>query len=689
MADFKEVYQYVTEFGLKFDVQKSGKNKGKIAVKHAASGSNGEETLRCLLRQKECESEYDTFITYVREILTPKPKPAQKQSSSTGGDSDLRGMCLDHPDIDERRKYTTSDLYMLSRIRIVKGKQGEAGVMVVQTGEEGSDLGYKFSVAGVSRSGDVLAKNIREALASAPATDGWKKAKLDYALKDKEQEIRERLYAEIRERGEVLDADVFESNIQRRLEEERPSVEAEISEYTLLDQLNDLVTRTLEQLSDEVRGGTSAKEAFIKQLTKPNFPLMFLKSPRFSEWYKSVTTKGDDGNEYTMTYAEKYKFKGDFVDLLADNLSYLWGENRIRMPMPKIFTNDRHTPCFHFFDLEAAKEVRGEHPAWDEFTSRFSPDEADVFRAFVWSIFDAENRGRQCLYIYDRGYSGKGVVFDAIAHYIGSDLHAALSKDSAINQFAYSKVWDKRLVTVGDNKNANFIRSQFAHSLLGGDWIDVECKGQDSFSAKPQCRVMVGSNKALSIDAKARNETSRVLPIHPDDSEDALVKRDLVVLDEDGNPRHNDLGDPILLGDPEWGEKLKAQFPAFLASCWTAYQKWCPRRCEIIMPKETAERIASFDDDRSDLFEELFEKHFTVTNNPSDFIPCNEMKRAVSTAIKSDDVYRDEGLGYEEWKEFLRRRHDLEAVQSRAQNRKRGYMGIRLKSSTDNESSLI
>ena len=688
MADFNEVYQYVTEFGLKFDVQKSGKNKGKISVKHA-SGSNGEETLRGLLRQKECEGEYDAFITHVREILTPKPKPAQKQSSSTGGDSDLRGMCLDHPDIDERRKYTKTDLYLLSRIRIVKGKQGEAGVMVVQTGEKGSDLGYKFSVAGVSRSGDVLAKNIREALASAPATDNWKKGKLDYDLKGKEQEIRERFYAEIRERGEILDTDAFESNIQKRLEDERPSVESEINDYTLLDQLNESVTRTLEQLSEKVKGGTSAKEAFLKQLTKPDFPLMFLKSSRFSEWYKSDTTKGDDGKEYTITYAEKYKFKGDFVDLLADNLSYLWGENRIRMPMPKIFTNDRNTPCFHFFDLEAAKEVKGDHPAWDEFTSRFTPDEADVFRAFVWSIFDAENRGRQCLYIYDCGYSGKGVVFDAIAHYIGSDLHAALSKDSAINQFAYSKVWDKRLVTVGDNKNANFVRSQFAHSLLSGDWIDVECKGQDSFSAKPQCRVMVGSNKALSIDAKARNESSRVLPIHPDDSEDALVKRALVALDEDGNPRRNDLGDPILLGDPEWGEKLKAQFPAFLASCWPAYQKWCPRRCEIIMPKETAERIASFDDDRSDLFEELFEKHFTVTNNPSDFIPCNEMKRAVSTAIKSDDVYRDERLDYEEWKEFLRRRHDLEAVQSRAQNRKRGYAGIRLKSSTDNESQLI
>ena len=688
MADFNEVYQYVTEFGLKFDVQKSGKNKGRIAVKHA-SGSNGEETLRGLLRQKECESEYDAFITHVREILTPKPKPTQKQSSSTEGDSDLRGMCLDHPDIDERRKYTTTDLYLLSRIRIVKGKQGEAGVMVVQTGEEGSDLGYKFSVAGVSRSGDVLAKNIREALASAPATDEWKKAKLDYELKGKEQEIRERLYAEIREQGESLDADAFESEIQKRLEDERPSVEAEINEYTLLDQLNDLVTRTLEQFSDKVKGGTSAKEAFLKQLTKPDFPLMFLKSPRFSEWYKSETNKGDDGNEYTMTIAEKYKFKGDFVDLLADNLSYLWGENRIRMPMPKIFTNDRHTPCFHFFDLEAAKEVQGEHPAWDEFTSRFTPDEADVFRAFVWSIFDAENSGRQCLYIYDRGYSGKGVVFDAIAHYIGSDLHAALSKDSAVNQFAYSKVWDKRLVTVGDNKNANFIRSQFAHSLLGGDWIDVECKGQDSFSAKPQCRVMVGSNKALSLDAKARNEFSRVLPIHPDDSEDALIKRDLVALDEDGNPRHNDLGDPILLGDPEWGEKLKAQFPAFLASCWPAYQKWCPRRCEIIMPKETAERIASFDDDRTALLEEILSRNFEITNSENDFIERAKMQRAFVEAQKDDETYKEARLTFVEWKEFLRRRYNLEATRPRSIGHRWGYIGIRLKSSTDNESSLI
>ena len=688
MADFNEVYQYVTEFGLKFDVQKSGKNKGRIAVKHA-SGSNGEETLRGLLRQKECESEYDAFITHVREILTPKPKPAQKQSSSTEGDSDLRGMCLDHPDIDERRKYTKTDLSMLSRIRIVKGKQGEAGVMVVQTGEEGSDLGYKFSVAGVSRSGDVLAKNIREALASAPATDEWKKVKFDYELKGKEQEIRERLYAEIRELGEILDADAFESNIQRRLEDERPSVEAEINEYTLLDQLNELVTRTLEQFSDKVRGETSAKKAFLKQLTKPDFPLMFLKSSRFSEWYKQTTTKGDDGKEYTITYAEKYKFKGDFVDLLSDNLSYLWGENRIRMSMPKIFTNDRHTPCFHFFDLEAAKEVQGEHPAWDEFTSRFTPDEADVFRAFVWSIFDAENRGRQCLYIYDRGYSGKGVVFDAIAHYIGSDLHAALSKDSAVNQFAYSKVWDKRLVTVGDNKNANFVRSQFAHSLLGGDWIDVECKGQDSFSAKPQCRVMVGSNKALSIDAKARNEFSRVLPIHPDDSEDALIKRDLVALDEDGNPRHNDLGDPILLGDPEWGEKLKAQFPAFLASCWPAYQKWCPRRCEIIMPKETAERIASFDDDRTALLEEILGRNFEITNSENDFIERANMQRAFVEAQKDDETYKEARLTFAEWKEFLRRRYNLEATRPRSIGHRWGYMGIRLKSSTDNESSLI
>lgn len=689
MADFNEVYQYVTEFGLKFDVQKSGKNKGKITVKHATSGSNGEETLRGLLRQKECESEYDAFITHVREILTPKQKPAQKQSSSTEGDSGLRGMCLDHPDIDERRKYTKMDLLMLSRIRIVKGKQGEAGVMVVQTGEKGSDLGYRFSVAGVSRSGDVLAKNIREALASAYATANWKESKLEYELKGKEQEIRERLYAETRERGEVLDTDVFESEIQKRLEDERPSVEAEINEYTLLDQLNELVTRTLEDLSDKVRGGTSAKEAFIKQLIKPDFPLMFLKSSRFSEWYKQETTKGDDGKEYTMTYAEKYKFKGDFVDLLADNLSYLWGENRIRMPMPKIFTNDRNTPCFHFFDLEAAKEVKGEHPAWDEFTSRFTPDEADVFRAFVWSIFDAENRGRQCLYIYDRGYSGKGVVFDAIAHYIGSDLHAALSKDSAVNQFAYSKVWDKRLVTVGDNKNVNFVRSQFAHSLLGGDWIDVECKGQDSFSAKPQCRVMVGSNKALSIDAKARNESSRVLPIHPDDSEDALVKRDLVALDEDGNPRRNYLGDPILLGDPEWGEKLKDQFPAFLASCWPAYQKWCPRRCEIIMPEETAERIASFDDDRAALLEEILDRNFEITNAETDFIERARMQRAFVEAQKDDETYKEAHLTFPEWKEFLRRRYNLEATRPRSLGHRWCYIGIRLKSETDNESSLI
>lgn len=142
-----------------------------------------------------------------------------------------------------------------------------------------------------------------------------------------------------------------------------------------------------------------------------------------------------------------------------------------------------------------------------------TPDEGDVFKAFIWSIFDARNHGRQILYLYDDGYSGKSAVMKAIQEALGKRLCAAVQKDSLSNQFAFSKVWDKRLITVGDNKNTHLHQSEKMKMLTGNDMADVERKNRDSFSWTMNAKVMVSSNTPLEVNLRERNERTRVLPI--------------------------------------------------------------------------------------------------------------------------------------------------------------------------------
>ena len=64
----------------------------------------------------------------------------------------------------------------------------------------------------------------------------------------------------------------------------------------------------------------------------------------------------------------------------------------------------------------------------------------------------------------------------------------------------------------------------------------------------------------LNIDVKARNELTRVLPIHPDDSDEALIARGIAALDDDWYTRRMSNGNIIVIGDPSWEGRLFDEF---------------------------------------------------------------------------------------------------------------------------------
>ena len=688
MADFKEVFEKIKEAGLRIEIQKSGKNKGAVKVK-TSSGSDGTEALRSALRLCGWEQSYEEFINLAQQHLMPKPDTTPKQQKSP---AKLKSCVIEHPDFTDRRVYGRHDLALLKPIRFVVQDNGGFGrIVLAHTGAPGSASGDTYTLVSTASqgSGSGFTAALRSSLAGIPATKEWQEKQIDKAIQDKKAEILADLKKRNEEADEPRDLEELEDEALRNAEESRDEIAKEIAKSTMLMQCNDGLSRLLDLFTDKVRGREGANEVFVQVMRLPDFPLLFCRSSRLKESFTVESTTLDDGNQITITYAERFSYEGDYVDLIAENLEYLWGVPQLCIPMPKIFTNDPTVPCFHYYDLESVKTVEGQYPAWDEFITRFSEEEADVFRAFVWSIFDAENRGRQCLYLLDRGYSGKSAIINAIANAIGSELHVALSKESLSNQFAFSKIWDKRFVTIGDNKNPNLVRSQAMHSMLGGDIVDVEYKGRDPFPSRLQCKVFVASNVNLNIDVKARNEYTRVLPIHPDDSDDALIARGIAALNEDGSPRRTSDGNIIVVGDPTWEGRLIDEFRAFLASCYPVYQRMCPKRMDIIIPERSAEILATFDDDRAALLEEILDRNFEITNDETDFIERARMQRAFVEAQKDDETYKEARLTFSEWKEFLRRRYNLEAVRPRSIGHKWGYMGIRLKSATDNEGSLI
>ncbi len=703
MADFKEVFEKIKDSGFAFSIVASGKRKGALSVMVGSTPiKEAEYTDRLFPLLKLAGWDPQTpddpelvadktslklwyvriFLDAVMNAIMPPEINRKKTRNLNDGDGKvLKEMTnLKFPERLSDTRLTEVDRDLLKGLRICDtGDDGN--LILLHTGVGSSQY------TGISYSSTTLAGDIRKILRGCPASDA-----------DKQME-EEWIYQE----RKVLEYTIL-SRANENLGEDKKSVDEmeEISsriarEYahgcvkylTRLDTYNALLDRMIEEMSHKVRGSGSAYLAGVDVLKGCNSTLL-RRSRLISLWYHEETTKNDEGGNVTFSVADRFGRNGDWADLIAESVDILWGKNELYIDPPKVISNDPTEPCLNFIDLNGkAKEAEGgETEAWGRFLKKMTPDEGDVFKAFIWSIFDARNHGRQILYLYDDGYSGKSAVMKAIQEAIGRRLCGAIQKDSLSNQFAFSKVWDKRLITIGDNKNPHLHQSEKMKMLTGTDMSDVERKNRDSFSWIMGAKVMVASNTPLEVNLRERNERTRVLPIKINFTIDQMIEEGIVAMDEAGNPKFDKYGDPIFVGDgTDWPSRLREQFWSFMASCRPAYEQLCPRHTDIIMPDSCLNNLETFSNDLMDDYQAIFDRICVVDNLA--FTRSSELKCAFHRAV-SEVFDKDPSLKYDGFKEFLHTHYRLNLSRSRSlENRARGYMGIRLKSETDNESSLI
>lgn len=308
------------------------------------------------------------------------------------------------------------------------------------------------------------------------------------------------------------------------------------------------------------------------------------------------------------------------LDLLGRSLE-IWRTNTAAIhqdPLPFAFAGDDRL-AFKRFDWTPSPRP---HPAWEEFTSRLS--DAPGFMAFIWSIFEPTNTGRQYLWLHGNGEDGKSVVLGVIVEIFGpAGLGASSTHFSKENRFFFSSLWGKRVVAYADCKNPKFGMTEMVRNITSGDPVLIEFKNKDSFSGVINCKLLVASNDAPEITTG-----------------DADMSRCFYVKVAESKTKD----------DPAWRDRLRAELPGFLAACQQHYRELCPHGGKIRLSEASRELRAEAAADFESEFEEVFGEVFCKDDKAE--MPAFQFRQLLKDAGFDDQKIHD-------FKLWMQRKHGI------------------------------
>lgn len=248
-------------------------------------------------------------------------------------------------------------------------------------------------------------------------------------------------------------------------------------------------------------------------------------------------------------------------------------------------------------------QTPGPTPAWDGWLAKLGhPDRARAFRAWVFSVFFAKNKSRQIMWLEGRGGDGKGAVAYAISAFMGDRGVTPIDDNTFTGEFGMASVYGHRLLIHPDCKNARLLSYGAVHRVTGGDTVLVNPKFGHAFRARMDTKLLVMANCPPDMDVYNLHEASRMLYFLVDHDSNGADTSHLVV-DKNGQIQ--------LKGDPDFGERLLAEMPHFLARGAQDYMELCPTHGNIILPgtmvNDVSDRCASLEQER---FEKFYADNF-------------------------------------------------------------------------------
>ncbi len=152
----------------------------------------------------------------------------------------------------------------------------------------------------------------------------------------------------------------------------------------------------------------------------------------------------------------------------------------------------------------------GPAPTWETLLSRMSNVQA--FIDWVGSLFIEESSLQNYVWIYGTGGDGKGSINRFLAKALGSSYRSKQPPSAGRypDKFWTYGLMGARLVTFPDCNDHAFVAGGLFKSLTGGDPVDVEAKGQMSFTATLKAKYLVLSQEKPSISSE-RADLRRII----------------------------------------------------------------------------------------------------------------------------------------------------------------------------------
>lgn len=104
-------------------------------------------------------------------------------------------------------------------------------------------------------------------------------------------------------------------------------------------------------------------------------------------------------------------------------------------------------------------------------------------------------RTKKCLALYSPlGNTGKSIFIRTVVDMLGVDMTINIPIQALSDRFSMADVYGKRLIAIGDQKQADIEDSSVFKQITGGDPLRIEKKGKDSFSYKFSGALIMACN---------------------------------------------------------------------------------------------------------------------------------------------------------------------------------------------------
>ncbi|MBP9742799.1 MAG: hypothetical protein KBD37_05525 [Burkholderiales bacterium] len=236
----------------------------------------------------------------------------------------------------------------------------------------------------------------------------------------------------------------------------------------------------------------------------------------------------------------------------------------INVPHIAAISNSTSEYCFSYIPLEQIRELNknGVTPAWNNFLLQFNLEvERELFMAFVYSIFKADNFGRQILWLQGAGLSGKSTVVNVIADELkryGEHLVRTIAGRFNFDKYSFDGLDQARLSIVSDTKERALLSRPEILQITGNDYVHVQGKFKQAKTIKIFNKVIAVSNVSPFVSINKLHETSRMLYLRLDT---ALCKERFNYWYKNNNSNNR----------IDWKAQLHKEFDKFLANCADYY----------------------------------------------------------------------------------------------------------------------